>query len=426
MSPSPSASAKPTNKSLAADASIAALERPRPAGVNAPGFGSDVVAETLRALDIPYIAVTPGASYRGLHDSIVNYLGNADAADAAVRARGSRGRDRARLRQGDRQGDGGRRAFQCRAAARHHGDVQRLVRPHAGAGARRDRSGRRGQAPAVDRLDPHRARSGRAGARLHQVGRPAGLGQARHAKRCCAAPGSPTPRRWARSTSTSTPKCRRRSSPSRCRRSMPRATCRRSRPPRPPTCVQRSGGDAEIGQAGRDPRRPRLAQRGSLERARRARRSAQRQRRHRSQNRRELPDRSSAARRRAARRDARQRAGDPQRRRDFEPRLGRSRRRAARPRPRPGRKDHPGLARPPHPQRLEHGPSGAAAGRPFPLRRSRSRRARTGASEIGGGGKPRASPRSRRRRPPIRSRPASPTSTSRARCAKFSAIGRRR
>ena len=31
----------------------------------------------LRALDIPYIALNPGASYRGLHDSIVNYLGNA-------------------------------------------------------------------------------------------------------------------------------------------------------------------------------------------------------------------------------------------------------------------------------------------------------------------------------------------------------------
>jgi thiamine pyrophosphate-dependent acetolactate synthase large subunit-like protein len=60
----------------AADASIAAIERPNSAGVNAPGFGSDVVADTLRALDIPYIAVTPGASYRGLHDSIVNYLGN--------------------------------------------------------------------------------------------------------------------------------------------------------------------------------------------------------------------------------------------------------------------------------------------------------------------------------------------------------------
>jgi thiamine pyrophosphate-dependent acetolactate synthase large subunit-like protein len=39
-------------------------------------FGSDLVAETLRSLDIPYIALVPGASFRGLHDSLVNYLGN--------------------------------------------------------------------------------------------------------------------------------------------------------------------------------------------------------------------------------------------------------------------------------------------------------------------------------------------------------------
>src|SRR5687767_11543475 len=53
-----------------------AIERPLPSGANAPAFGSDVIAETLRALDIPYIALNPGASYRGLHDSLVNYLGN--------------------------------------------------------------------------------------------------------------------------------------------------------------------------------------------------------------------------------------------------------------------------------------------------------------------------------------------------------------
>src|SRR3984885_6206358 len=76
MSPSPSASAQPTGKPAATDAPIGALERPTPAGINAPGFGSDVIAETLHDLEIPYIAVTPGASYRGLHDSIVNYLGN--------------------------------------------------------------------------------------------------------------------------------------------------------------------------------------------------------------------------------------------------------------------------------------------------------------------------------------------------------------
>ncbi len=58
------------------DSEIARLDRPTPAGVNAPAFGSDVVADALRAIDIPYIALNPGASYRGLHDSLVNYLGN--------------------------------------------------------------------------------------------------------------------------------------------------------------------------------------------------------------------------------------------------------------------------------------------------------------------------------------------------------------
>src|ERR1700722_12986014 len=59
-----------------AKADTAAIERPIPSGTNAAGFGSDVVAEALRDLDIPYIALNPGASYRGLHDSLVNHLGN--------------------------------------------------------------------------------------------------------------------------------------------------------------------------------------------------------------------------------------------------------------------------------------------------------------------------------------------------------------
>ena len=41
-----------------------------------PAFGSDVVAQTLRDLGVPYIAINPGASFRGLHDSLVNFLGN--------------------------------------------------------------------------------------------------------------------------------------------------------------------------------------------------------------------------------------------------------------------------------------------------------------------------------------------------------------
>ena len=73
MTPPPAATARATTN---ADSAVSGLERPTPAGANAPGFGSDVIAEALRSLDIPYIALTPGASYRGLHDSIVNYLGN--------------------------------------------------------------------------------------------------------------------------------------------------------------------------------------------------------------------------------------------------------------------------------------------------------------------------------------------------------------
>ncbi len=42
------------------------------------GWGSDVAAEMLRRLGIEYIALNPGASYRGFHDSLVNYLGNRD------------------------------------------------------------------------------------------------------------------------------------------------------------------------------------------------------------------------------------------------------------------------------------------------------------------------------------------------------------
>jgi thiamine pyrophosphate-dependent acetolactate synthase large subunit-like protein len=75
MTPPPSATAAARTESKA-DPAVAGLERPTPAGANAPGFGSDIIADALRSLDIPYIALTPGASYRGLHDSIVNYLGN--------------------------------------------------------------------------------------------------------------------------------------------------------------------------------------------------------------------------------------------------------------------------------------------------------------------------------------------------------------
>ena len=53
-----------------------APESPVSVSVEKDIWGSDAIAAMLRALDIPYLALNPGASYRGLHDSIVNYLGN--------------------------------------------------------------------------------------------------------------------------------------------------------------------------------------------------------------------------------------------------------------------------------------------------------------------------------------------------------------
>lgn len=47
-------------------------------GAVAIEWGSDALAELLRRLGLRYIALVPGSSYRGLHDSLVNYNGNRD------------------------------------------------------------------------------------------------------------------------------------------------------------------------------------------------------------------------------------------------------------------------------------------------------------------------------------------------------------
>jgi thiamine pyrophosphate-dependent acetolactate synthase large subunit-like protein len=52
------------------------IEKPVSGGNAQLEWVSDVMAEMVRRLDLKYIAMNPGASYRGLHDSLVNYLGN--------------------------------------------------------------------------------------------------------------------------------------------------------------------------------------------------------------------------------------------------------------------------------------------------------------------------------------------------------------
>ncbi len=54
------------------------IERPEPGAPGGAYYGSDIVADVIRALGIPFVALNPGASFRGLHDSLVNHLGNRD------------------------------------------------------------------------------------------------------------------------------------------------------------------------------------------------------------------------------------------------------------------------------------------------------------------------------------------------------------
>ena len=52
------------------------IDRPVPGVPSNRVWGSDAIAAAIRELDIPYVALNPGSSYRGLHDSLVNHLGN--------------------------------------------------------------------------------------------------------------------------------------------------------------------------------------------------------------------------------------------------------------------------------------------------------------------------------------------------------------
>ena len=223
----------------------------RPVLANEPGdyWGSDAAALMLRELNLPYVALNPGASYRGLHDSLVNLLGNRDPQmllclheeHAVAIAHG--------YAKATGRADGRDRAQQCRADARDDGDVQRLVRPRAGLRARRHRAGRCREAPALDRLDPHRAGPGRAGPQFHQMGRPTGLGAGRRGIAAARLPDDDDAAAAARFMSVSTRRCRRAASAN-CRRCrMPPVSVRlvpprpiRTRWPKPPRCCIRPNG----------------------------------------------------------------------------------------------------------------------------------------------------------------------------------------
>ena len=63
----------PSNDPSNDDAIAKPTPRSRP---GATRWGSDYLADLMRHIGIEYVALNPGASFRGLHDSLVNHLGN--------------------------------------------------------------------------------------------------------------------------------------------------------------------------------------------------------------------------------------------------------------------------------------------------------------------------------------------------------------
>ena len=192
---------------------VPGAETPRP-GTEPPTYwGSDAVAAILRALDVPLPRARPGRELPRPARQPRQLSRQPAAADAALPARGARGGDRARLRQGDRAGRW-RSVLHSNVGLMHatmaifNAWCDRVPMLMLGATGPVDAAKRR---PWIDWIHTA-ARPGCAGPPLHQVGRPArfdgrgaGVDPARRTR-------SPTPRRAGRSTSVSTPASRRRSS----------------------------------------------------------------------------------------------------------------------------------------------------------------------------------------------------------------------
>ena len=128
----------------------------------------------LKAFDIEYIAINPGATFRGLHDSLVNYGGNhapeiilCNHEEIAVALAHGYARAKGRPMAAAVHNVVG---LQHASMAIYNAWADRLAGDRPG----RHRSNGFGQSPAVDRLGAYRQRAGQSGARLLQVGRSAG------------------------------------------------------------------------------------------------------------------------------------------------------------------------------------------------------------------------------------------------------------
>ena len=164
QTPQPSAAPAPLSKAAETQTppALEVLTADRP--------GSDFMVDILKSLDIEYVCANPGSSFRGLHESLVNYGGNKNPElitccheEASVAMAHGYAKIEGKPLAVMLHGTG-------RPAARRDGDLQRLLRPRAHRLAGRQRA-RRHAAPPRSRMGAQRARRRRHGARFRQVGR---------------------------------------------------------------------------------------------------------------------------------------------------------------------------------------------------------------------------------------------------------------
>ena len=141
-----------------------------PANKRDPEFWSDAMVEMLSRLDIDYVFLLPGSSYRGLHELAGQLRPQSQAEDGAHHARADRRLDGARLRQGDRPHRRVHPARPGRPDERLDGRLQRVRRPRPGAGARR-LGPARSRRPPLDRLAALRLDPGRHREELREMDR---------------------------------------------------------------------------------------------------------------------------------------------------------------------------------------------------------------------------------------------------------------
>ncbi len=104
--------------------------------------GSDFMVDVIKTLDIKYLPSNCASSFRGLHESLINYGDNKMPEFLTVTHEEFGVAHGARLLQDRRQADDDAVPRHGRPAARRDGDLQRLVRPGAGDHRRRQRSRR--------------------------------------------------------------------------------------------------------------------------------------------------------------------------------------------------------------------------------------------------------------------------------------------